>query len=50
MTGQLLFDRLRFFDHLRRAGVSDDQARAHVEAIDEAFPSLNAASPWWCVM
>ena len=33
----LLFDRLSFIDRLKRAGITDDHARAHAEAIDEAL-------------
>lgn len=37
MTDQILFDRLRYMDRLKQAGISDDQARAHADAIDEAL-------------
>jgi hypothetical protein len=37
MTDQILFDRLIYMDRLKRAGISDDQARAHTEAMDEAL-------------
>jgi hypothetical protein len=37
MADQILFDKLRFIDRLKRAGIDDDQARAHAEAMDEAL-------------
>ena len=37
MTDQILFDKLRFIDRLKRAGIDDNQARAHAEAMDEAL-------------
>jgi hypothetical protein len=37
MADQILFDRLRFIDRLKRAGIDDNQARAHAEAMDEAL-------------
>lgn len=37
MADQILFDKLIYIDRLKRAGVSDEQARAHAEAIDEAL-------------
>jgi hypothetical protein len=37
MNGTILFDRLAYIDRLKRSGVSDDHARAHAEAIDEAL-------------
>lgn len=36
MAVQILFDRLRFIDRLKGAGIDDHQARAHDEAMDEA--------------
>lgn len=37
MADQILFDKLIYIDRLKRAGVADDQARAHAEAMDEAL-------------
>lgn len=37
MSEQILFDRLAYIDRLKRAGIADDQARAHAEAMDEAL-------------
>lgn len=37
MTDQILFDRLRYLDRLTAAGVPEEQARAHADAIDEAL-------------
>jgi hypothetical protein len=37
MTDQILFDKLVYIDRLKRAGITDDQARAHAEAMDEAL-------------
>jgi hypothetical protein len=37
MTEQILFDKLAYVDRLKRAGVSDEQARAHAEAMDAAL-------------
>jgi hypothetical protein len=37
MTDQILFDRLVYVDRLKRAGISEDQARAHAEAFDGAL-------------
>ena len=37
MTDQILFDRLVYIDRLKKAGVSEDQARAHADALDEAL-------------
>jgi len=37
MTDQILFDKLIYIDRLKRAGISEDQARAHAEAMDEAL-------------
>ncbi len=37
MADQILFDRLAYMDRLKRAGIPDDQARAHAEAMDEAL-------------
>jgi hypothetical protein len=37
MADQILFDRLAYMDRLKRAGVTDEHARAHAEAIDEAL-------------
>jgi hypothetical protein len=33
----ILFDKLIFKDRLTRAGIPDDQARAHADAMDEAL-------------
>ena len=37
MTDTILFDRLTYIDRLKRAGVDDNQARAHAEAMDDAL-------------
>jgi hypothetical protein len=37
MSEQILFDKLAFIDRLKRAGIDDDQARAHAEAMAEAL-------------
>lgn len=37
MADQILFDKLIYIDRLKRAGVTEDQARAHAEAIDGAL-------------
>jgi hypothetical protein len=37
MTSQVLFDKLAYIDRLTRAGIADEQARAHAEAMDEAL-------------
>lgn len=37
MADTLLFDRLRYLDKLRQSGISEDHARAHAEALDEAL-------------
>jgi len=37
MADQILFDKLRFIDRLKSAGIDDNQARAHAEAMDEAL-------------
>jgi hypothetical protein len=37
MAEQILFDRLAYLDRLKRAGIPEDHARAHAEAIDEAL-------------
>ena len=37
MADQILFDKLIYIDRLKRAGVTEDQARAHAEAMDEAL-------------
>lgn len=34
---QILFDRLAYMDRLTRAGIGEEQARAHAEAMDEAL-------------
>jgi hypothetical protein len=34
---ELLFDKLAYMDRLKRAGISEDHARAHTEAIEEAL-------------
>jgi len=34
---QLLFDKLRYMDRLTRSGVSEETARAHAEAMEEAL-------------
>lgn len=37
MADQILFDKLIYIDRLKRAGIPEDQARAHAEAMDEAL-------------
>src|SRR5215831_8560851 len=37
MSDQILFDKLAYIDKLKSAGISDDQARAHAEAMDAAL-------------
>jgi hypothetical protein len=37
MNEQILFDRLRYIDKLKGAGIGEGQARAHADAIDEAL-------------
>lgn len=37
MADHILFDRLAYVDRLKRAGIPDDQARAHAEAMDAAL-------------
>lgn len=37
MAAQILFDRLAYIDRLKRAGIAEEHARAHAEAIDEAL-------------
>ena len=37
MADQILFDKLIYIDRLKRAGVTEEQARAHAEAMDEAL-------------
>jgi len=37
MTDLLLFDKLAYLDRLKRAGISEDHARAHAEAINDAL-------------
>jgi hypothetical protein len=37
MADQVLFNKLAYVDRLTRAGISDEQARAHAEGIDEAL-------------
>jgi hypothetical protein len=34
---ELLFDKLTYMDRLKRAGIDDDQARAHGEALEGAL-------------
>lgn len=34
---QILFDKLVYVDRLTRAGIGEEQARAHAEAMDEAL-------------
>jgi hypothetical protein len=34
---ELLFDKLAYMDRLKRAGISEDHARAHGEAMEEAL-------------
>jgi hypothetical protein len=42
---QLLFDKLAYIDRLKRAGISEDHARAHADAMDEAFRESIATKP-----
>jgi hypothetical protein len=35
MADMILFDKLAFIDRLKRAGIEDDQARAHAEAMED---------------
>jgi hypothetical protein len=37
MADTILFDKLAYIDRLKRAGIDDNQARAHAEAMDEAL-------------
>ena len=37
MSNQILFDKLVYIDRLKNAGLSEEQARAHAEAMHEAL-------------
>jgi hypothetical protein len=37
MNDQILFDKLTYIDRLKRAGIGEDEARAHGEALDNAL-------------
>jgi tetrahydromethanopterin S-methyltransferase subunit G len=37
MNEQILFDRLRYIDKLKGAGIGENHARAHAEAFDSAL-------------
>jgi len=37
MPDTVLFDKLAYLDRLKRAGIEDDQARAHAEAMEDAL-------------
>jgi hypothetical protein len=37
MAEQLLFDKLTYMDRLKRAGISEEHARAHAEAMEGAL-------------
>lgn len=37
MADQILFDKSIYIEKLKRAGISEDQARAHAEAMEEAL-------------
>jgi NADH:ubiquinone oxidoreductase subunit D len=37
MADTILFDKLAFIDRLKRAGIEDNQARAHAEAMEDAL-------------
>ena len=37
MADQILFDKLVYMDRLKAAGIAEDQARAHAEAMHEAL-------------
>lgn len=45
MTDQILFDKLVYIDRLKRAGISDDHARAHAEAMEEALRESVVTAP-----
>jgi hypothetical protein len=42
MSDQILFDKLRYIDRLINAGIGEEQARAHAEAIDDALREVVA--------
>jgi hypothetical protein len=42
MADHILFDRLAYLDRLKRAGIPDDHARAHAEAMDAALRASTA--------
>jgi len=37
MADTILFDKLAYLDRLKRAGIEDNQARAHAEAMEDAL-------------
>jgi hypothetical protein len=37
MTDQILFDKLVYMDRLKAAGIAEEQARAHADAMNEAL-------------
>jgi hypothetical protein len=37
MSDQILFDKLIYLDRLKQAGIPEDQARAHADAMHEAL-------------
>lgn len=42
MTRQILFDKVVYMDRLKRAGISEDHARAYAEAFEMALRSAVA--------
>jgi hypothetical protein len=42
MSDQILFDKLRYIDRLKSSGVTEEQARAHAEAMDDALREVVA--------
>jgi truncated hemoglobin YjbI len=40
MNEQVLFDRLRYMDRLKTAGISEEHARAHLDALHTALREL----------
>jgi hypothetical protein len=42
MSDQILFDKLRYIDRLKSGGITEEQARAHAEAIDDALREVVA--------
>jgi hypothetical protein len=46
MPDQLLFDQLRFIDRLIHAGVAEEQARAHAEALEIGRRQASFSQDW----